>query len=465
MSIASITASSRLAGIVGPAHVVSESPELSAYEIGGHKPSAVVRPGSAEEVAEIVKFAFSEKLALVPCGARTKLSMGLPPRQYDLALDLTRLDRIIAYDPGDLTLAVEPGMHLHALEKVLGEHKQWLPLAVPYFAQTTAGGAIASGVDTPLRQMYGTGRDYVLGLEFVTGEGVAAKSGGRVVKNVSGYDMHKLMIGALGTLGVITKINLRTFPVPVDTRVFVANFDSAARAMELRHRLARSPLRPMSLEILSPSAAAMLASDTASRLVTETHPADVLQLEQWALVAEFSGSEQVLARCERDFRQMAGESSAAQVTTVTGETVSPLSSRVREFIPIALSSSPATTILKMSVLPTRMTQMLAIAEQAAELNSLDAAAMARGLGVIYFALLPADRGEESRRRAIQATDHILNECAKLDGNATIPWSPAEWKSALKAWGLPRADFDQMRKLKAVFDPGAVLAPGRFVGGL
>jgi hypothetical protein len=85
--------------------------------------------------------------------------------------------------------------------------------------------------------------------------------------------------------------------------------------------------------------------------------------------------------------------------------------------------------------------------------------------VIYFALLPADRGEESRRRVIQATDHILNECAKLEGNATIPWSPAEWKPALKVWGLQRADFDQMRRLKAVFDPGCVLAPGRFVGGL
>ena len=465
MSIASITASSRLAGIVGPANVISESPELAAYDIGGHRPNAVVRPGSAEEVAEIVKFAFSEKLALVPCGARTKLQMGLPPRQYDLALDLTRLDRVTAYDPGDLTLAVEPGTRLHALQKVLAEHKQWLPLAVPYFAQTTAGGAVASGVDTPLRQMYGTARDFVLGLEFVTGEGVAVKSGGRVVKNVSGYDMHKLMIGALGTLGVITKINLRTFPVPVATSILVANFESAARAVELRHRLARSPLSPMSLEVLSPRAAELLAGDAASHIVQAPLPAEAFAPEQWALVTEFSGSKKVLARCERDFRQMAGECAAAQLTAIAGGAVLSIATRVREFIPIALASSPAATIIKMSVLATRMTQLLAIAEQAAELNSVDSAAMARGLGVIYFALLPADAGEESRRRVIQATDHILTECSKLEGNATIPWSPAEWKSALKVWGLPRADFDQMRKLKSVFDSGSVLSPGRFLGGL
>ena len=292
MSIASITASSRLAGIVGPAHVISESPELSSYEIGGHKPSAVVRPGSAEEVAEIVKFASSRKIGAGSPAARA--------RSFRWAcLRGNTISRSISRDSIALPLTIRGTSRLPSsracgctpLEKVLGEHKQWLSAGRSvYVAQTTTGGAIASGVDTPLRQMYGTARDYVLGMEFVTGEGVAVKSGGRVVKNVSGYDMHKLMMGALGTLGVITKINLRTFPVPVATSVFVASFDSAARAIELRHRFARSPLRPMSLEILSPSAAAMLASDTASRLGTETYPADVLQPEQWALVLIFPGA-------------------------------------------------------------------------------------------------------------------------------------------------------------------------------
>jgi glycolate oxidase FAD binding subunit len=466
MSIASITASSRLTGIVGPAHVISESPELAAYEIGGKKPSSVVRPASAEEVVEIVKFAATEKLALVPCGARTKLSMGLPPRQYDLALDLIRLDRITAYDPGDLTLAVEPGIPLRSLAAVLTEQKQWLPLAVPYFNQSTAGGAIASGVDTPLRQMYGTARDYVLGMEFVTGEGVPAKSGGRVVKNVSGYDMHKLMIGALGTLGVITKINFRTFPTPLATRAFIANFETAHRALELRHRIARSPLAPMSLEILSPRAASLLASsDAAATAAPDPLPADVLPGQHWALVAEFSGNEQVLERCERDSRALAGECAAAHVGAFTGSDALAIASRVREFIPIVLASSPAATVMKLSVLPTRMQEVLAVAAKATETNSVSWAALARGLGVIYVALFAADRGEESRRRVSQSTDQILTECAKLDGNGTIPWSPAEWKSALKVWGLPRADSDQMRKLKTIFDPGGVLSPGRFLGGL
>ena len=465
MSIASITAASRLAGIVGPAHVISESPELAAYEIGGKRPATVVRPATADEVAEIVKFAAAEKLALVPCGARTKFSMGLPPRQYDLAVDLIRLDRVTAYDPGDLTLAVEPGIPLRALASVLAKHKQWLPLTVPYFERSTAGGAVASGVDSPLRQMYGTARDYVLGLEFVTGEGAAAKSGGRVVKNVSGYDLHKLMIGALGTLGVITKINFRTFPLPAATRVLLANFDGAPRAVELRHRLARSPLAPMSLEILSPGAAALLAADAAGQIVPEAMPPDVLPSEQWTLVAEFCGSEKVLERCERDFRQMAGECGAAHRAVLAGEPAAGVTFRVREWIPIALASSPTATIVKAGVPPARIADLLAAAAAAAQTNSLAFAALARGLGIVHIALFAADRAEESLRRMRQSTDQILTAAAKLEGHATIPWSPAEWKSTLKVWGLPRPDFEQMRKVKTIFDPGGVLSPGRFLGAL
>lgn len=460
-----MTAASRLASIVGPAHVVSDSPGLAAYEVCGKRPVAAVRPVSREEVAEIVKFATAEKLAIVPSGARTKLLMGLEPRQYDLALDMTRLDRVVAYDPADLTLSVEPGIPLQNLAAVLAEHKQWLPLAVPYIDRTTVGGTIASGVDTALRQMYGTARDYVLGMEFVTGNGATAKSGGRVVKNVTGYDMHKLMIGALGTLGVMTKINFRTFPLPVATRGFVAHFENADGALELRHSIAHSALSPQAVEIFSPGAAKVLCSDTSSQIVPEALGTDLLPKARWTLAVDFPGNQRVLDRCERGFRQMAEQCSGAGFAVLTADQMSAVAGLKREFIPITLGSSPAATIVKMNVLPTRMKELLSNAAKAAEINSLTWAAVARGLGVIYFALLPNDRSDEARRRVIQATDQILPECAALGGSATIPWSPAEWKSALKVWGLERGDFDSMCKLKNLFDPLGTLSPGRFVGGL
>ena len=143
-------------------------------------------------------------------------------------------------------------MRLAEAASVLAEHRQFLPLAVPFIRQTTIGGTIAGGVDSPLRQSFGTARDFVLGMEFVTGEGIAAKSGGRVVKNVTGYDIHKLMIGALGTLGIITRINFRTFPLPAESRAFVARFADSQQCVEMRHRVAQSPLAPLTMEIFSP---------------------------------------------------------------------------------------------------------------------------------------------------------------------------------------------------------------------
>ena len=231
MNASAISASvtTRLNEIVGAANVASDFAQLAAYEIDRKLPAAAVRPATSEEAAEIVKFAAAENLSLVATGARTKLGIGYTPTRYDLALDMTRLNKVIAYDPGDLTLSVEAGVPLAKIAQLLAEHHQFLPLAVPFSARTTIGGTIASGVDSPLRQFYGTARDFLLGMEFVTGEGVAAKSGGRVVKNVTGYDIHKLMIGALGTLGVITRVNFKTFPMPLGSRGFVARFSDCRK--------------------------------------------------------------------------------------------------------------------------------------------------------------------------------------------------------------------------------------------
>jgi glycolate oxidase FAD binding subunit len=465
MSLASKTISSRLPDIVGAAHVINDPAQLAYYEVDGKKPGAAVRPGSREEIAEIVKFAAAENLAMIPTGARTKLGIGLPPARYDVALDMTRFDRLIAYDPADLTLAVEAGHSLSKLVGVLGDHRQFLPLLVPYFSRTTVGGTIAAGVDSPLRQYYGTARDYVLGMEYVTGEGVLAKSGGRVVKNVSGYDLHKLMIGSLGTLGVIVSVNFKTFPSALGSRGFVASFENAERALEMGERAARSALTPLTMEILSPHVAELFAGEVAARIGSGAMQPNLISAKHWAFTSGYAGNEKALARYETDYRRMAEELRAVNVTVLDENTRPPAFSRKREFIPIALSASPATTIMKISVLPARMQEALAEAQRAAERNSLEWAAMARGIGVIYLALLPRERDDQSRTRVANATNDILAAAAKLNGHATIPWAPSEWKSALKIWGFARADFAEMQKVKQVFDPQGIMAPGRFVGGL
>jgi FAD/FMN-containing dehydrogenase len=137
----------------------------------------------------------------------------------------------------------------------------------------------------------------------------------------------------------------------------------------------------------------------------------------------------------------------------------------REFVPIALESSPATTIIKMGLLPTRMKEILTAASEIADRNALPWATLARGVGVVYLVLLPGEYSEEMRRRVVLATEQICAACAGLGGNATIPWCPSEWKGTLRVWGIDRGDSAQMRKVKSVFDPHGILAPGRLIGGL
>jgi len=307
-------------------------------------------------------------------------------------------------------------------------------------------------------------RDYILGMEFVTGEGLRAKSGGRVVKNVAGYDLHKLMIGALGTLGVLTTINFRTYPLAAATRIFMAACGTAERALELRRRLALSPLRPLTVEILSRRAAELLAGSVAAGIEPGSLPADFASKAQWLFTASIAGSETVIARCERELRQMAEQSAPDSAALLSAGETSCILGRVREFVPIALESSPATTVVKLSVLPTRMGDILNAAGKACEAGEIPWAAVARGVGVIYLALLPHARDDQARGRVVRATEQILAECAVLGGNTAIPWCPEEWKDLLKPWGHERGDFEQMQKLKTAFDPPGILAPGRFAGG-
>jgi glycolate oxidase FAD binding subunit len=469
MSIAAKVGPSRLGDIAGAANVTNDPAELAAYTVDGKTPAAAVRPGTAEELAEVVKFAAAEKLALIATGARTKLGMGLPPRAYDVAVDMTRMDRVVACDPGDLTVSVEAGIPLHKLAATLREHRQFLPLSVPYASRATVGGTVASGVDTPLRQFYGTARDYLLGVEYVTGEGVRAKSGGRVVKNVSGYDLHKLMIGAMGTLGIMTRLNFRTFTMPAATQALVARFASVDGALKMRHRMAQNALTPQTLDLLSPRVAELFLGDAGERHAASDgaggFPADLLSTREWAVTTGFSGNERVLARYAEELTKIAREAGSTAMRVLGGRELTGAFSYKRELIPIALDSSPATTIVKMSVLPMRMKEAIEGAARIAEGSGLKWAAMARGIGVIYVALLPSEKNEDARRRVVEATEKILQACGTLEGNATVPWCPAEWKGAVKVWGLEQAEFPMMAKLKNVFDAPGVLSPGRFMGGL
>lgn len=444
---------SRIGDIVGAANFTDDPAQLATYAVDGVQPSAAVRPGAANEVAELVKVAVAEKLAVIPMGARTKLGIGMPPARYDLAIDMTRLDRVISYDPGDLTLSVEAGIPLAKLATTLAEHKQFLPLEVPFYERATIGGTLASGVDSPLRQMYGTARDFVLGMEFVTGDSALVKSGGRVVKNVSGYDLHKLMLGSMGSLGIMTRVNFKTFPLAAESRGWLAGFTRAEDAFAFAHTIRKSPLAPRTLEIFDMPAAAIL---DAQNRVDRT---------EWNVAISAAGNERVLERSAGDLQNMSRNANAAAFRALDGSAVASLLTANREFPALTVRKFIDAVITRVTALPTQMAETVRLLKSIAAERGLPCAVLARGTGVIYFALLPTEREATTTTRVAECANQIFSAANKDRQRATIPWCPLELKRELNVWGPPRKDFPLMQRVKRAFDPHGIFAPGRFVGGL
>lgn len=182
--------------------------------IDGSPALRVVRPASAAEVGEVVRAAAAAGEGIYPVGGRTSLDVGFPPTKPGVALDTTALDRIIDYPVRDMTITVEAGITVGKLRAALAAEGQWLPVDVPLSDRATLGGAVALNLSGPRRYGYGTLRDYVIGIGFVADDGSEVNAGGRVVKNVAGYDLMKLHIGAAGTLGVVTRLTLKVRPKP-----------------------------------------------------------------------------------------------------------------------------------------------------------------------------------------------------------------------------------------------------------
>ena len=454
MSQVAVPLGSRLGDVVGVGHVVSDPASLAAYEVDGRCPSAALLPGSADEIAEILRFASAEHLAVIPVGGKTHLHIGMPPQRYDLALDLSRLNRILAYEPRDLTLGVEPGMACADLDRSLREKGQFLPLSPSSPERATLGGVVVAGSDSPLRYAHGTTGDFLLGVEFVTGEGVVSKSGGRVVKNVTGYDLHKLLIGSLGTLAVITRFNLRTFPLPPAQRMFVAAFADSSSAFAFCQAIAKSQLQPRIVDVLDGGAAGLFAG----------RGAGFLRRDSSLVVVEAAGHEAVLERHARDLAAMSREAHAVEFIALQDAQRDQLFGCLCEFSPIAFSTTSAATFFRIAALTSAMPTLLPKIQKLAQRHALDCAVLVRALGVVYVALLPP-ASPKSYPELVSCSRELLDLCVASGAIPMIERFPLELKSMLNIWPPAGTELEIAKRLKSVFDPQGILSPGRFREGI
>lgn len=414
--------------IVGEPGILPDA-QIANYTIDGLTPKAVVSPASVWEIQDVLRFAAAQHLSVIPAGSGSKLQSGNPPDKVDIVLAMTRINEVVEYEPADLTVTVEAGIQLTALQEKLADNGQFLPLNPPYASRCTLGGIVAANASGSLRLRYGTARNLVLGLRVVHASGTVVKSGGKVVKNVAGYDVNKLYIGSFGTLGILTEMTLKLSPIPARQALLTAQFQDMQAAAKTGLSIVGSQTLP----------------DFVNLLVNSEHAA-------LTLVAGFGGDAETVTWQLEQARRIMELNSAIGVKEVEGESFQKLNDAIRAF---AESENESRTVIVQVNL--KRTDIAEFAENVLTNNAEMLALL--GSGVLYLKMEQVE--------GLAETLATLRECVvAAHGSLIIESAPPELKQQLDVWGpvAPRAR-NLMQQLKARFDERNLLNPGRFVSGI
>jgi glycolate oxidase FAD binding subunit len=422
---------SHLESVVGPEGL---APEPAAFAVDGLIPRAAVAPSTYDQVAEVVRYAHMEGLAVVPWGGGTHMHFGNTPGRYDIALSLARLDRIVEHEPADLTMTCQAGITLERLQGQLGRHGQLVPLDQSWEQTATVGGVLAVNASGPSRHAYGTPRDFTIGLRVVTADGRLTKTGGRVVKNVAGYDLCKLYIGSLGTLGVIVEATFKLAPLPGAERTVFATFETPAQACAFSAELQRRGLALRGFELLNPTAA------SAARLSASDGSC--------ALVLDLAGTPQTIQRSLREIGELA-QRPPTDLRDVANAT------KMWESLSRPFSPDGVALLCRATALPTQLPSLIDSLEA---LGGPPHILALPTIGVLYASWPQLDDPEEAVRLLRAAT-------TGTGGSLALERCPPNLKRRLDVFGEPPPSFDLMRRVKQQFDPKGILSPGRHLGRL
>ncbi len=433
----------RLADLLPAAAWVPED-QLAPYGVQGRQPLVAVRPAGEDQAVAAMGLAAADAWGVVPWGGGTAQGRGRPPAQYDLCVSLERMNAVVDHQPQDMVATVQAGATLVEVQRVLGEQGQWWSIDPPD-AGATVGGILATNRSGPRRALYGTARDHVIGMRVLHADGVVTKHGGKVVKNVAGFDLNKLHIGALGTLGIILEVSLKLRPVPTHETVIVSPFQTREAAARALATIAGSELQPTAVELLSAAAAQQIVPEQAAPAV--------------ALV----GVEGPPTAVERQVKQV----SAVCIDCGGGAAAVIDRSDVRRvwtaFRDLGRGpSDPVPLWCTLAALPEHVGDIAVAAETIASDHSQRLVLDARAAnGVFRLGLL----GEPQPVLAERVVTAWRELAGRYGGTLVVEEAPPDVRDRLDPWGPPREDFFLMEGLKQSLDPQRLLNPGRYVGGL
>lgn len=429
--------------IVGRGQVVTDPRALAAAAVDAVVPRWIARPGGVEQVARVLALATAASLAVSPRGGGTSLGLGYPPSRLDLVLDLGRLDAVLDYVPEDMVASVQCGITLDALAGRLGQHGQRLPLDPAPGGGRSVGGVLATAASGPLRLRYGTGRDLLLGIRFVQADGVITWGGARVVKSVTGYDVPKLLVGSLGTLGVLAEATVRLHPIAPAWGAWVWAFDAIPPAAAFLAAVVDSAIQPERMVLLDAGAMSATGETAAS------------ERESAVAISVASAPEAVSA--QREALTVLATHRGGRMREIGAGAWSRLAAALAGPIVIRLAGEPA-----------RLGHWLGALEHVARDGGIGVVSVGEAGGGVLLAALRAPEGDgiPAATWLAGAVSGLRAALAPEGGSLVVERAPRVVKDTVDVWGpvAPEA-LAIMRRLKSEFDPAGILNPGRFVGGL
>ena len=448
---------SRLKEITGETDIIQDPDILKTYALDGKRPKVIVSPSAIGEVSKIVSFANQQHLAITPMGNGTKMGMGGIPKKMDIVLSTSRLNRISDCDIDNLTLSVESGITLNAVQKKLGNEGKgyFLPLDPPFTDKATLGGIVATNSSGPKRILYGTVRDLIIGIKAVFPNGDIVASGGKTVKNVSGYDMCKLLIGSYGTLGIICEMTFKLLPLPEKEATLLTFFPRLEDVDKFVHEILRSQLLPASIEILNGLA-----------MKKVKYPISLSTEENYLVAIELEGVVESIDRRVSEMGDMAKNNGCLEILVLNLERHHSFQLAVRNFYEGLVEDHTNFISLRSNFPVSKYGEIIGSYEKIGKEFGMDCAFICHSGNGILYSYVFAGKGVRTKTESlIELIKRFTSEAVKSGGNLVVESSPLLIKKQIDVWGEARSDYEVMRRLKEQMDPAGVLSPGRFVGGI
>jgi len=422
--------------------------DIARYSIDGLVPDVVAVPQNVHDVEKAMEAAWHQDLAVAPRGGGTRIHIGNVPERLDVMLDISRLNRVVSHNAGDLTATVEAGITLTSLQKTLAEHGQFLAIDSPLPDRATVGGTLASLASGPMRWQYSHPRDLVIGLKVVQADGTSTKSGGEVVKNVSGYDMARLHIGAFGTLGIITEVSFKLTPLPHRQTTMIGYFDSIESSIAAAMAIFHSHVMPLALTVFDDKA---------------NHRGRMTVNRKAILAVRLGGRPKTMERQVNECSVLSKDQGASSVETIDDEDAEVLWQRTTDFGYTDNTVAPIQA--SASVLPTSVSNTIEAVSHTSVKTRLQPSFIAHPaygkVHVSWFAendTLPDDLAIQVLREAREAVHD-------LGGSLLVERCPLPVKDRIDVWGPIGRSLGLMRKMKRQYDSKRILNSGRFVGDI